>query len=176
MRTVPRRIDLGPSLAALGAVLLLVSLFLSWYQPELTGWDAFETLDLVLAALAVLVLVVLAERFGWEGPVRDTVLPVVGLAALLIVVSQLVNKPPAARTADLDTGAWLALAGAALMLAGGVAAVARVSVAVTLREKERVAKREREPESARTAESSALPADDEPLRDDETLRLKADRD
>jgi hypothetical protein len=115
---------------------------------------------------------VLAERFGWEGPVRDTVLPVVGLAALLIVVAQLVNKPPAARTADLDTGAWLALAGAALMLAGGVAAVARVSVAVTLREKERGARpgREPEPESDRTAERSALPADDE------TRPLEEDRD
>nr|MDP8943902.1 hypothetical protein [Actinomycetota bacterium] len=43
----------GPLLAVLGAVLLLMSLFLEWYETNLSGWTAFETLDLVLALAAV---------------------------------------------------------------------------------------------------------------------------
>ena len=51
-----RRFEMGPLLVALGAVLLLVSLFLDWYGP-LSAWDAFEVVDVLLAALAVLSLV-----------------------------------------------------------------------------------------------------------------------
>ena len=47
-----RRIEAGPVLVGLGAVVLLISLFLDWYQPGVTAWDAFEVLDLLLAALA----------------------------------------------------------------------------------------------------------------------------
>jgi hypothetical protein len=43
-----RRIDAGDVLAALGALLLLVGLFLAWYDGA-NAWEAFETLDLVLA-------------------------------------------------------------------------------------------------------------------------------
>ena len=39
-------------LLALGALLLLVSLFLDWYGP-LTAWNAFEVTDVLLAALAI---------------------------------------------------------------------------------------------------------------------------
>ena len=48
-----RRLESGPLLVTVGALLLLVSLFLTWYsgQFDLTAWDAFEVWDLVLAAL-----------------------------------------------------------------------------------------------------------------------------
>ena len=36
-----RRIEAGPVLVGLGALVLLISLFLDWYQPALTAWDAF---------------------------------------------------------------------------------------------------------------------------------------
>ena len=58
------RIDLGAGLVALGAIGLLVSLFLDWYSPALSAWDAFEIVDwaLVLCAVAALVAVAIALR------------------------------------------------------------------------------------------------------------------
>ncbi len=43
-----RRLEAGPLLVTLGGVLLLVSLFLSWFTGELSAWQAFEVWDLVL--------------------------------------------------------------------------------------------------------------------------------
>ena len=48
-----RRLEAGPLLVTLGALLLLVSLFLSWYAGEITAWEAFEVWDLVLFVLAL---------------------------------------------------------------------------------------------------------------------------
>ena len=50
------RIPIGPLVAALGAVLLIVSLFLDWYGAR-TAFTVFEVLDLllVLGALATIV-------------------------------------------------------------------------------------------------------------------------
>ena len=52
-----RRFEVGPILVALGAIVLLVSLFLDWYG-SLTAWDAFEVVEVLLAALAVTALVI----------------------------------------------------------------------------------------------------------------------
>ncbi|MEA2356409.1 MAG: hypothetical protein QOD61_2538, partial [Solirubrobacteraceae bacterium] len=49
------RPDTGGLVAAVGGLLLLVSLFLDWYTLAtftVTAWTAFEVWDLVLAALA----------------------------------------------------------------------------------------------------------------------------
>ena len=40
-------------LATLGALLLLVSLFLPWYAGDVSAWEAFEVWDLVLFVLAL---------------------------------------------------------------------------------------------------------------------------
>src|ERR671914_335889 len=47
-----RRFEVGPLLLALGAGILLVSLFLGWYG-TLTAWEAFEVVEVLLAGLAV---------------------------------------------------------------------------------------------------------------------------
>ena len=52
-----RRFEVGPILVGLGAILLLVSLFLDWYG-GLTAWDAFEVVEVMLATLAVTALVI----------------------------------------------------------------------------------------------------------------------
>ena len=52
-----RRIEAGPVLVGLGALLLLVSVFLDWYEPNVTAWQAFEVLDLLMAALSLAALV-----------------------------------------------------------------------------------------------------------------------
>lgn len=47
-----QRGDLGAILLGLGALLLFISLFLHWYQPNRSAWAVFEVWDLVLAGLA----------------------------------------------------------------------------------------------------------------------------
>ena len=116
-----RRIDGGAIAAGLGALLLFVSLFLDWYAPDLSAWTVFETLDMVLAmlCLATFILVV-PKALGRPiagGPPEGLLLGV-GAAAFVIVGIQLLNHPPAAIGLDEEVGAWLALGGAILMLAG----------------------------------------------------------
>ena len=45
-----RRFDIGPVVLGLGAILVLVALFLEWYG-QLSAWDTFELADVVLAPI-----------------------------------------------------------------------------------------------------------------------------
>lgn len=127
------QIPVGPLLAAIGAVLLIVSLFLDWYE-QLSGFTVFEFLDLLLVGLALVALAALAGAMGiLRTSVRPGVPLVVAVLALLIVLSQVVNDSPAVAGGngpDQDTGIWLALAGAALMVAGAVLSTVRIALAV----------------------------------------------
>jgi hypothetical protein len=132
-RTRETQIPVGPLVAAIGAILLIVSLFLDWYD-HLTGFTVFEFLDLLLVGLAVVTLASLADAMGVVRTGMRPGLPLVlGVLALLIVLSQVVNDPPAVagpNGSDQDTGIWLALAGSALMVAGAVLSTARIAIAV----------------------------------------------
>jgi hypothetical protein len=125
-----REIEAGPVLAAGGGVVLMVSLFLDWYD-RFSAWTSFETLDLVLAGLGLAALVALAlpDRV----PMRA--LPVMGVAAFVIVASQIIDHPPVGIDRSTEFGAWLALGGSIAMLIGGAISVARVSLAVNLAER-----------------------------------------
>ena len=132
-----RRISVGPLIGIVGALLLLVSLFLDWYE-DISGFTVFEVLDLLLAGLALAALVALANALGARlkgaGALDGrTALPIAALA-FLIVVSQLLNDPPAVAGSqnDPDIGIWLALAGSLLLLAGALLSVARISLALDL--------------------------------------------
>ncbi|HYH59075.1 MAG TPA: hypothetical protein VD790_07615 [Thermoleophilaceae bacterium] len=161
---MPRRIDAGGIVAALGAVLLAVSLFLDWYGDEddgFTAWTVFEVIDLLLAGIALLTVSTVLARGGVE-PRLPQVSPVaLGTAALVLTASQLIDAPPAVALPELDlqTGAWLALAGSALLLAGAFLSVARVSLAFS------VEHRERRP-------ASAPPSEPPPAADPETETVK----
>src|SRR3954447_26477350 len=105
-----RRFEIGPLVAAIGALLLLVSLFLDWYG-DLTAWEAFEITDLLLAAIAIAALVAAAGVLAPELSYVDARwLPALAVAAPFIVAVDLIGQPPATAGAELDTGAWLALA------------------------------------------------------------------
>lgn len=130
-----RTFPLGPILAIAGAVLLLVSLFLDWYG-ALSAWTAFELLDLLLAALAIGTIVALLERLAPETRARGVGVIGAGaavpmsLAALVIVLSQILNHPPAGVDRDPELGIWLALAASALMVLGSILSTARISLAL----------------------------------------------
>jgi hypothetical protein len=135
-----RRIDAGPVMAALGGLLLLVSLFLDWYETDVSGerasaWNVFEVLDLALAASALGALTVLAGLFARTLPLAPRSLLPLGTIAFVVAGSQLLNPPPVVGDdASVEAGAWLALAGSALMLAGAIMSFARVSLAVAPRD------------------------------------------
>lgn len=125
------RLPVGPLVATIGAVLLIVSLFLDWYEGDLEGFTVFEFLDLLLVLMALLTIASLA---GGLGLVRTAPSPVLSLAVALftiyVVVSQLLNDPPAVANGDAgkEIGIWLALGGATLMGAGALLAFARISL------------------------------------------------
>jgi hypothetical protein len=129
------RFDAGTGLVAVGAVLLLVSLFIDWYDPGGDAWAVFESLDLVLAAAAVCGLLAVAPRFGAGGLGRA--LPLIAAIAFGVVVVQLFDPPPVVSDSDLATGAWLALAATVLMAGGALLGAASISVTVDVRGRER---------------------------------------
>ena len=130
-----QKIDLGSVLVALGALAVLAALFLDWYSPSLSAWDAFEFLDWALLVIGVgaLVGVALTLRDGaapaWLGPLT--------FVALFIVASQLIDPPPAAHGQGRELGGWVALGGAALMALATALSAAAVSVTVDVRARER---------------------------------------
>jgi hypothetical protein len=132
-----RRFEAGPALVALGAIVVLVSLFLDWYVPGITAWDAFEVFDVLLTALAVFAL---AAALGLLAPelayIDRAWLPVTVGAVLVIVASQLLDPPPAAADTERDTGGWLALAGAAVMVVGTILTFGSVRFAVEVQRRD----------------------------------------
>jgi hypothetical protein len=137
-------------------VLLTVSLFLDWWE-GVTGFTAFEALDLVLLALAVVTALALGAEAGLRLPV---VAPAGGalppaLLALVIVLVQLVNDPPlvvGGGGPGHDTGIWVALAGAVLMSAGALVTASRISLAVDVRRREPARRDPAEAETQRPGE------------------------
>ena len=132
-----RRLEAGPLLVTLGALLLLVSLFLDWFAGGATAWEAFEVWDLVLFALAVGVV---ASGIGLMSPDLEVIdrrfLPGAVAAMAVIVAAQIVDPPPAVAGQEPDTGAWLALGSVIVMCAGGLLTYGRVRVAFTVEERE----------------------------------------
>lgn len=129
--------DLSTALVAIGAVAILVSLFLNWYQPGLSAFDAFEITDWLLVALAVAALVVIGTEAWGGGSARSNRLAWICGILAFVVVAQILDPPPVARGSDREIGAWLALAGSVLMVAGAIMAVAEISVTIDVAERER---------------------------------------
>jgi hypothetical protein len=125
-----RRFELGPILLGVGALVLLVSLFLDWYGAA-SAWDAFEVVDVLLGVLALLALLAAVGLIAPElGYMDRRWLPVLVLGVLVLVVAEIISRPPSVGDADPQDGAWVALGAAVLMLAGGLLSLGRVSFAV----------------------------------------------
>jgi hypothetical protein len=119
-----RRLRLGELLALAGAVCVIVSLWVPWYENatvgKLSAWDTFgpALVLLIAAAAAALGLVVstITER--------STALPVAaavwstmfGFIAVIAAIVRVLERPEHATA--VCAGAWLALVGAILMLVG----------------------------------------------------------
>jgi hypothetical protein len=107
----------------IGGALLFGSLFVEWYDPGTSGWTAFEILDLVLAFAAVVALSAgIGALFGERWPEHARFVPVIGLVAAVIVLTQLIDPPPLVHDGARRAGGFLALAGSLILVAGGVLA------------------------------------------------------
>ena len=131
---MPQRIDAGPVVAAIGAVVLFLSLFLTWYEPGSSAWDVFETMDLLLAGVAVAAGALAAGQLGasFAEGIDARLLPLLGAIGIAAVGVTLLQGPPGTEGQDLASGGWVGLAGAALIFVGGSLSAARISVTVTV--------------------------------------------
>jgi drug/metabolite transporter (DMT)-like permease len=118
-----RRLRIGELTALAGVACIVYSLFVRWYEGPggtLDAWDTFGPgMALVLAAGAAglaLVVSTVAERTV-ALPVALAVWTVVlGLAGLIAAIVRVLERPDHAT--EVCVGAWLALAGTVLILAG----------------------------------------------------------
>lgn len=140
----PRRLDAGRILAALGAIALLVGLFLDWYSLEgraldasLSAWTAFEIVDLLLALLALVAIAAALRGFVARPDLPEVpsgLLVPAGFAALLLVTVSIINFPPAASGGDPEAGIWISFVGAVAMALGALLRNAGIALVVTPRE------------------------------------------
>jgi hypothetical protein len=118
-----RRLRLGELLALAGALCVIISLLLPWYEGasgNLSVWDTFGPAAALLIAAAVAALALGAATLTE----RSTALPVAAavwstlfaIAAVIAAVVRLLERP--GHASSLCAGAWLAFAGALAMLAG----------------------------------------------------------
>jgi hypothetical protein len=124
-------------IAGLGGILLLVSLFLPWYgfaQPSslsilralgpenVSAWQAFSGIDLLLALLALGAIAVPVISVATSGPAKAigsaVIASATGWLAILLVGFRLLDPPGPNGAIDLRYGAWLALAGAVIAWVG----------------------------------------------------------
>jgi hypothetical protein len=183
VNAVPRQTQLavGPLVAAVGAVLLIVSLFLDWYE-GLTGFTVFEFIDLLLVLLALATIVSLAGGMGLFQPAPSPAVSLgVALFTIFVVLTQIINDPPAVvgpGGQDQDIGIWLALSGAALMVAGGVLGYASISLAFEPRSRDEVTGVGSSPPPDRPSSGRPVAADRDPTRpaagDDDPTRPMSD--
>lgn len=117
------RLRLGELMAFAGAICILVSLTLPWYENferKLDAWDTFGfgVVLLMIAAAAALILVVatLSER-STAFPIAAAVWSILfGVVAVIAAIVRLLERPDGAHS--VCAGAWVALAGALLVAAG----------------------------------------------------------
>lgn len=130
----PQRFEAASLVSLFGAVLLLVSPFLTWFDPGGSAWSLFELLDLVLIVLALYVGVTATARLLDVAPADGDPrgIPIAGGVALVAVLATMLEPPPVALDASTGFGAWLALFASLLILAAGLLELARVSVTVSL--------------------------------------------
>ena len=93
-----------------GGVLLLVALFLPWFDSQ-TGWESFTITDVIAALVAVgaLTLLAVTARFSSASPAiaYEALLTLVAAVAFAVIAIRLLSPP--GENVSLEAGAWLGL-------------------------------------------------------------------
>jgi hypothetical protein len=123
-----RRLRAGEWIAAASGAALMASLFLPWYggaEETLSAWESLAALDVLLAFVAatgVLLLIVTAAQGVPAVPIALSVFVVLaGLFGVVLVLIRLASVP--GEGLGREWGVWLALAGAAGLVAGAALAM-----------------------------------------------------
>lgn len=133
------QLDRGEAVAAVGGLLLLVSLFLSWYSlgnrfaalggchgpnTDCSGWSSLHILRfaLVLAALAPAILgyiIIRGHALSWP---RGELTAVTALAALTVIIFRGLIDKPGTPPGEISVaiGWFVALLGGLLILLGAI--------------------------------------------------------
>jgi hypothetical protein len=134
-----KKLDRGEIIAALGGILLAISIFLAWYSlgnglthlnschgpnSSCTGWKSLTLLRylLLLAAAAPAILawiIVRGHALSWP---RGELTAITALAALTFIIFRGVIDKPGSPSGEIsiDYGWWVALLGGLLILAGSI--------------------------------------------------------
>jgi hypothetical protein len=122
-----RRLRAGELMAAIGGVVLFVSLFLPWYRPtsggpRLSAWDALAVNDVILALVAASALALLVVTAAQDVPAvpiaMNSLVTLFGLVGLVLALVRVAWLPGGAD--GRAWGLWLGLAGATALVAGGL--------------------------------------------------------
>jgi hypothetical protein len=123
-----RRLRAGEWITGLGGALLLVALFLPWYDEGAvspTGWQAFTVIDVVLAAVGLAALLVPLATAQQRVPAvplaMEALVTLAGMVALVLVLIRVVDLPGDA--SGRSTGLWLGLAATAVVVVGAAVAM-----------------------------------------------------
>jgi hypothetical protein len=126
------RARLAALLIVIGAAALPASLFFDWFKlsgqagaVSMTGWQAFETVDLLLVLAA---LVGFASLRLPQLRTRSGVVPLVALVVAGAILLQIIEPPPLLSAYEeggdvsvtREVGAWVGLGGAVLLLVAGL--------------------------------------------------------
>ena len=116
---------MGRALSALGAVLLIAGLFVTWYHVEraggvvepATGWDTFTRLRLLILAGAIVLLVTAVVAQTEPALVVRTV---VGVVLGVLILRRIVFPPDIATPVSAQAGVFVGLGGALAAVLGGL--------------------------------------------------------
>jgi uncharacterized membrane protein YidH (DUF202 family) len=123
-----RRFGIGSFLTVSGAVLIVVSLPMTWYHAEratnteLSGWGMFTNLRIWLVSAAALAVLSALLRQGWGAVIARAAL---GLLAGGPVLRRIVQPPGHGVRLDDRVGLFVALLGAVAIVAGGLLSAGR---------------------------------------------------
>ena len=132
------RLTSGDISAGVGGIVLLVSLWLTWYgvsvsvggfsaSEDASGWEVFSTIDIILFLVAIAAIALVALKAAGRLP-ADVPVPVVLLAlgalAVLLILFRLIDTPaPGDLPDEIDVsrkiGLFIGLIGAAGIVYGG---------------------------------------------------------
>ncbi|HKF80333.1 MAG TPA: hypothetical protein VKB17_05860 [Thermoleophilaceae bacterium] len=116
-----RRLRAGEWIVSLSGIALLVSLFLPWYEPDRTAWEALAVSDVILLAVAAAALCVFVATATQRVPAvpiaLEAIVALLGIVAAIVVMLRVIWLPDPAD--GREWGLWLGLVGALGVAAGG---------------------------------------------------------
>jgi hypothetical protein len=121
----PGRLSRGEWVAAIAGVVMIVALFLPWYEAggrNLSAWESMAVDDVILAITAVLAVVaafvVAFPRISSLSVAATSLAVLPAVVGLVVTVYRLVSPAPPFDV-SLGVGAWLGLAATLAIAVGG---------------------------------------------------------